>query len=406
VSALPPFFAVNYYFRGRMKRAGEAAQERTLSWASRVSEHIAGLPQLIALGQQRHRTRLCFSANAEAIRGEARRKTAETEYVQASTFVATIALSALILFGGLQVLNGSLTIGGLVAFYSLQSRLIDPLYAASDLYARVQRGSLAVRNMMGFLRLEPTVADPPSAPPLISRWKGAIRIENVSLRYDNGRLALDQVDLRLNEGEHIALTGANGAGKSTLSKLIARLCDPTAGTVVLDDVPLTQILLRDVRRLIRYVPQHVMLWNGSIEENVRLGHPSASRPELDWAASLSGLDPVLMRSPKGWRENVGPGGSRLSGGERQRVVLARSILARPRVLLLDEATAAMDTSAEQEILRELDAALHDTTCVLISHRLSSIPKELPLIVMGDGRILPSSAYTQPYGENSSARANV
>ena len=395
--AIPIFLFTIRRLRGQLQGASELVQGHASKASSRLQEHMSALVQIQLLLRERLQVRKSYREWANVIRSEYQRKKAETRYVIAANSIIAVGIAAILGYGGLQVISGFLTIGSLVAFYAYVTRLFEPLYTAIELNSRLARVRASIRRIRGVLELTPSVRDLPGATVLRLKSRGlGVRVEAASFAYYPGRNLVDGVDLEIPAGARLALVGPSGSGKSTVAKLIARLYDPHSGIILLDGIDVRNIRLHSVRAAVNYLPQHAILFDANLRDNVRLGNPFASWQQLCDAADVAGLTTVIERLPAGWSESLGPGGECLSGGERQRVAIARAILQKPRLLILDESTGQLDSPTERAVLEGLDAALSQTTLIVISHRLSAISWVDQIVVMKDGSISEIGTHTQLY----------
>ncbi|MBC8141026.1 MAG: ATP-binding cassette domain-containing protein, partial [Armatimonadetes bacterium] len=232
---------------------------------------------------------------------------------------------------------------------------------------------------------EADVTDTPNAVPL-PHIEGAIKFENVSFGYDKVRRVLDSVDLDVKPGEMIGLVGHSGAGKTTIINMISRFYDPTEGRILIDGVDMKHVKLNDLRRQLGIVLQEPFLFPGTIAENIAYANPDASPIEIMRAAKAANAHDFVMRFPDGYDTQVGERGVRLSGGERQRLSIARAVLHNPRILILDEATASVDTETEAEIQQAISRLIAGRTTFAIAHRLSTLRNADRLVVMDKGKV--------------------
>ncbi|HJR25868.1 MAG TPA: ABC transporter ATP-binding protein, partial [Acidimicrobiales bacterium] len=292
----------------------------------------------------------------------------------------------ILVVGGRWVLDGSLEIGELVAFVLYLTAFFAPIQQLVQLYNTYQQGQASIRKLRDLFAEAPTVAQRPGALDL-PVLAGEVRLEGVTFEYDPGRPVLHHVDLTIPAGETFAFVGETGAGKSTIAKLVNRLYDPTEGRVLLDGVDIRDVTLASVRRQVGTVPQEAFLFGGSIRENVAFARPDATDDEVVEACRLVGLGELLERLPDGIDTPVHERGVSLSSGERQLLALARAFLARPRILVLDEATSNLDLRSEARIEEALDALLEGRTSILIAHRLATARRADRIAVVHDGRIV-------------------
>jgi len=284
-------------------------------------------------------------------------------------------------------------IGALVAFVLYLTAFFAPIQQLVQLYNTYQQGQASVRKIRRLLAEEPSVAERPGAPDL-PELGGEVRLEGVTFAYEPGRPVLHDVDLTIPAGETFAFVGETGAGKSTIAKLVNRLYDPTDGRLLLDGIDIRAVTLASVRRQVGTVPQEAFLFAGSIRANVSFARPDASDDEVVEACRLVGLGDLLDRLPDGLDTPVHERGVSLSSGERQLLALARAFLARPRILVLDEATSNLDLRSEAKIEEALDTLLQGRTAILIAHRLATAMRADRIAVVDDGRIVELGTHAE------------
>ena len=303
-------------------------------------------------------------------------------------FIQLLAAGGLAMLVGLLLrpeVAGTMSSGEVVAYLGLAGLLANPIKRLSDVNARLQRGLAAAVDI--FAQLDQATED--DAGDLdIERVEGAIRFEDVSFGYTDGKAVVKDVSLTVQPGQTVALVGRSGSGKSTLASLIARFYEPTSGTILLDGEPLGRYRLACLRRQIALVPQHVTLFNDTLVNNIAYGGlVDADRESIDTAVRRAHADVFAERMPEGLDTVVGDDGVLLSGGERQRIAIARALLKDAPILILDEATSSLDTHAERHIQAALEEVMRDRTTVVIAHRLSTVEKADLILVVDDGRII-------------------
>jgi ATP-binding cassette subfamily B protein len=288
--------------------------------------------------------------------------------------------------GGRGVLEGNFELGKLVAFLSYIGMLFGPLSIITNIMDWASRTVTAAERVFEVLDTEPEVRDAPNAQPL-TQVKGEIVLENVSFGYEKHHLVLHEVNLHIRPGEMIGLVGPSGSGKTTLINLICRFYDPTRGRILLDGRDLREVRMQDLRRHIGVVLQDNFLFPGTIRENIAYARPDATLEEIIEAAKAANAHDFIMRFPDGYDTWVGERGHRLSGGERQRIAIARAILRNPQILILDEATASVDTETERLIQEALERLVQNRTTIAIAHRLSTLRNADRIIVLERGRVV-------------------
>jgi subfamily B ATP-binding cassette protein MsbA len=315
-------------------------------------------------------------------------------FVPFVTFVGFGTLALVLWVGGRLVLSESLTPGQLVSFLLYTLVVAGAIGTFTGLYSQLQEALGASRRIFELLDEAPEAHEPATATEVEDRV-GSLRFDGVSFRYPGRDVdVVADVDLAVAPGEVVALVGPSGAGKSTLTQLIARFHDPTQGAVMVDGVDVREQDLDELRRQMAAVPQEVLLFSGSIAENLRVAKPDASDDELAQAAATANAHEFITAFPDGYDTVVGERGIQLSGGQRQRVAIARAVLADPRILILDEATSSLDAEAEALVQRALERLMAGRTTVVIAHRLSTVRAADRLVVLVDGRIVEEGTHQE------------
>jgi ATP-binding cassette subfamily B protein len=304
--------------------------------------------------------------------------------------IGNATVAAVLLVGGYRVLEGSLGIGVLTAAILYARRFFDPMEEIAIFYNSYQSAASALEKISGVLEEEPSVPESEN-PTRFENAKGQVRFNGVEFKYSTGPTVLHKFDLEIPSGQTIALVGTTGAGKSTLAKLISRFYDPTEGTVTIDGVDVRDIANKDLRREVVMVTQEAYLFSGTVAENIQLGRPGASIDEVIEAAKAVGAHDFIMALPEGYDTDVNKRGGRVSAGQRQLISFARSFLANPAVLILDEATSSLDIPSERMVQKGLKTLLAGRTAVIIAHRLSTVSIADRVLVMEHGKIIEDDA---------------
>ncbi len=302
-------------------------------------------------------------------------------------FLPQLGLAAILLFGGRQVIDGNLTTGEFAAFYTYLLMLLGPMRTLGVMLGMSQRATAAGARLFEILDREPAIVAP-SAPVPLPAGGGRVELRDVSLRYEGaGDAALDHVDLDVAAGTTVALVGGTGSGKTTLVQLLGRLYDPSSGSVRIDGTDIRDVDPQALRREIAYVTDDPFLFSASVRDNIAYGRPGASDAQVQEAARRAQAHEFITRLPAGYETKVGERGLTLSGGQRQRIAIARAFLVDPRVLVLDDATSAVDATTEQAIKVALRDVMADRTTFVIAHRLSTIALADEIVVLEAGRVI-------------------
>jgi len=363
-------------------------------------------------------------------------------YFPTVEMLSGVAVAAIVLYGGLQAIDGHISIGTIVAFVAALSNLFEPIQQLSQLYATYQSGMAALEKIFQLLDERPDLDDRPGAIEL-GRIAGEVDFDDVSFAYKprarsraaaavgadgagangaggvgngarasaNGTggtgggganadatgeqvLALDHISLQIPPGQTVALVGATGAGKSTMAKLIARFYDPTSGAVLVDGHDLREVASSSLRSQMGIVPQEAFLFSGTVAENIAFGRPDATAEQVRAAAAAVGAEEFISELPSGYDTEVGERGAQLSAGQRQLLAFARALVADPRILVLDEATSNVDIHSEARIEQGLRRLLAGRTSIVIAHRLSTIRQAGRIVVLEHGRIAEQGTHDE------------
>jgi ATP-binding cassette subfamily B protein len=390
---VPVTLLLSEWFRRRSDTAYLQVRDRIGEVLSDLSESLAGVRVITALNRRRHNvihhTNVVGAhkaANLDAVR-------ATSIYTPGTEAISVIGQAMVLLIGGRMVLDGDLEIGELTAYLLYLGAFFAPIQSLTQLYNGYQQGQAAVVKLRDLLLTAPAVPEAPDAVDLPA-IEGSIDLDGVSFSYNGTDRVLHDIDLHLAAGETMAIVGPTGGGKSTVAKLISRFYDPDEGSVRIDGHDLRTVTLSSLRTQLGVVPQEAFLFAGSVRDNVSFARPDATDDEVWDALRQTGMADLVESMPNGIDTVVHERGSSLSAGERQLLALARAFLARPRVLVLDEATSNLDLQSEARIERALDVLLEGRTAVIIAHRLATVMRADRIAVVDGGRIIEVGSHDE------------
>ncbi len=386
-AVLPLMVLVTLWFSRRAQSAYRETRTRVARVVGDLAEGIAGVRVIQAFGQE-DSTQQRFSQVNEANRdANISAMSLSFIFLPAIEFLGMLATAIVLWFGGRAVGQGEVSLGVLVAFLSYVTRFFQPVQELSRLYTTMQSAMAGGEQVLALLDTPPQVEDLPDAqemPPLA----GQISLQQISFRY-RPELAdvLHEVELKIEPGQTVALVGPTGAGKTSICNLIARFYDVSEGVVLIDGLDVRTVTQQSLHRQIGLVPQDSFLFSGTIAENIRFGRPQATDEQVEHAARLANAHDFIQARPEGYQTRLLEGAANLSVGQRQLVCIARAILTDPRILILDEATANVDSLTESLIQEALQNLLHGRTALVIAHRLSTIRSADLICVVQDGQIV-------------------
>ena len=387
---LPTIFFTHRTWIGRIRPLWRDIRASRQAVDGHATEAFGGIRVVRSFGRQRTETNRFIGNNHLMIRQEILAWWWSRLIEIGWALLIPIASAALLWYGGLRVLEGTLTIGDLVAFLIYLTMLLEPMAMLASSATAFQNSLAGLDRVLDLLD-EPREMTDTSHGDLLRldplRVAGRVTLRQVSFRYpDSGAVVLDRVDLDVEPGEMIALVGPSGAGKTTLCNLVARFYDPSEGTIELDGCDLRSIDVESYRRLLGIVEQDIFLFDGTIAENIGYGGRGADLGAIIDAARLANAHEFISAFEHGYDTLIGERGVRLSGGQRQRLAIARAVLADPRLLILDEATSNLDSESERMIQTSLEQLMNGRTSLVIAHRLSTIMHADRIVVLEAGRI--------------------
>lgn len=314
-------------------------------------------------------------------------------FVPLIRIIIFIGFVATLLLGGLEAVAGRLAVGTYSVMVFLTQRLLWPLTRLGQTLDLYQRGMASTNRVMNLLDT-PITIHPGNLPLSVDSVKGELELENVTFAYRENFPVVENLSLKIPAGKTIGIVGSTGSGKSTIVKLLLRLYEVQAGRITLDGIEINQINLQDLRRAIGLVSQDVFLFHGTVAENISYGSFDATMPEIIAAAKIAEADDFVNKLPEGYDTIIGERGQKLSGGQRQRIAIARAVLKNPPILILDEATSAVDNETEAAIQKSLEKITKNRTTIAIAHRLSTIRNADCIYVMEYGKIVESGRHEE------------
>ncbi|WP_442599325.1 ABC transporter ATP-binding protein [Neobacillus sp. D3-1R] len=390
---LPIMFFISTSLRKNIRRAWQLVRLKQAKLNSHLNESIQGIRVTQSFTQEKENMAFFDGVNWETYESWRIASQKNAMFRPLVELTNALGTAVLIWFGAHLIQNETITIGVFVSFAFYLGMFWEPISRLGQVYNQLLMGMASSERIFEFLDEKPLVAEKTNAVDL-KELAGHIEFEKVVFSYDDKRTALKGINLEIQAGETVALVGHTGSGKTTIANLVSRFYDSTSGTVKIDGMDIKDISLKSLRNQISVVLQDTFIFSGTIMENIRFGRPDATDEEVMQAAEAVGAHSFIEKLPNGYLTEVEERGNILSVGERQLLSFARSLLANPKILILDEATASIDTETELKIQTALKTLLNGRTSIIIAHRLSTIRDSDKIFVLDHGQIIEKGSHDQ------------
>jgi ATP-binding cassette subfamily B multidrug efflux pump len=392
--AILPVMLLTTNLFGKLSRRAFRKTRATIGDVSAdLQEELGGIKVAQAFNRSDVSVRRFAESNAANRDANVNATAVTSAFMPAMDVLSALDMAIVAGYGGYQAIYGAISVGVVVSFMQYVQNFFRPIQMVTQLWTTAQSALAAAERVFELLDIEPEIQDAPDATEL-PKLKGQVRFENVTFSYDSNQPVLQDVNLVVNPGQSIAIVGPTGAGKSTLVSLLMRFYDVTSGKITLDGYDVRSVTQRSLRSQIGMVLQEPFLFSGSVQENIRYGRLDATPEEVEAAAKAANAHDFITRLPEGYATQVGERGSMLSQGQRQLISIARAILADPRILILDEATASVDTRTEVLIQKALSNLLKGRTSFVVAHRLSTVRNADLVVVIDESWLVERGTHTE------------
>ncbi|MFJ5761467.1 ABC transporter ATP-binding protein [Neobacillus sp. NPDC093182] len=391
---IPVIAIVTFYFKRVLRDTQRNLRSILSKLLSYLAENLSGMSVIQLFAREGKQLEIFNELNEEHYRAGMRQTVINSIFNPSIGLFGNISLALLVWYGGRSVVDGSITFGTVYAFTHYVRQFFEPLRGLADRFNQIQAALASAERIFETLETKPTIVNPVHPKELPEKVKGDIVFHHVWFAYKNQEWVLKDVHFRINQGETVGVVGATGAGKSSIIQLINRFYDNQKGTISLDGINIKDVQLNELRRHIGIIQQDAFIFSGTVFDNIRLNHNDVSNEEIITAARAVNIDSFFRMLPKGYNTMLGEEGTVLSAGQKQLLSFLRAMIADNDVLILDEATANVDTETEQAVQDALKEMSKNRTTIIIAHRLSTIQRADKIIVLDKGRIVEMGDHQQ------------
>ncbi|MCO0597581.1 ABC transporter ATP-binding protein/permease [Peribacillus butanolivorans] len=398
----PFMFYITRVFGKRIRMSFRSVQSSAGDISNQLQDSISGMRLIQSFTNEEFESKRFAERNHENMVANIKSVRLRSMFGPVIDLLNNIGLVAVIVFGAWQVMEGAFTVGLIVAFLAYLRLLQSPVRNFSRVISIVQQSAAAFERITEIMETQPEVSDKGNAIELPS-IKKQIEFQSVDFAYDEGVPVLSNLNLTMKAGQITALVGSSGAGKSTITNLLIRFYDPQQGTIKMDGLDIRDVSLKSIRSQMGIVSQDIILFNGSIRDNIVYGKLDATDDEITESAKAANAHDFIKAFPNGYDSQIGERGVKLSGGQKQRIAIARALLKNPQIIILDEATSALDTESEHLIQEALSRLLVNRTSIVIAHRLSTVQNADQIIVLEKGSVHEKGTHEQLLTSNGRYR---
>lgn len=391
---LPLITYVLKFFNIKIRKVSRKVQIKLADISHVLEETLSSIKVVKSFGREEYEFERFSSENDENFRAKVRSEQYGASLTSIIEFITAFSFTAILWYGGYEVMNGYIKASDLIAFFTLLLTIMNPMSSLSKLSTTIQHAIVSAERIFALMDVDNQIMIENKNTEVLEKVDGCLDFQNIYFSYDKGEEVLKNINFQIKAGEVVALVGPSGAGKTTIADLIPRFYEPTKGRILLDGKDIKEIDLNSLRAQIGIVPQETILFSGTLHNNIRYGKLEATDEEIIEAAKVANAHDFIIQFPSGYETVVGERGVGLSGGQRQRIAIARAILKNPRILILDEATSALDTESEILVQEALNRLMKSRTTLIIAHRLSTIKNADKIIVLSKGEIAEIGTHDQ------------